>query len=79
MKGKCESFYRFRVLKNGVCQFFKQSCDITAGIGIPKTSIYAIINCKPRHKWLDYIIEKCRVPVFEQRMIDYPIKSSISD
>jgi hypothetical protein len=80
MKGKCESFYKFRVLcESGGQLLYRQSTDITAEIGIPKTSIYAIINCKPRHKWLDFIIEKCRVPVFEQRMIDYPIKSSISD
>ena len=72
MKGKCESFYKFRVLcENGGQLLYRQSTDITDEIGIPKTSIYAIINGKPRRKWAGYRIEKCRVPVFERRAIDY--------
>ena len=77
MRGKCESFYRFRVLLGGDHQLFKQSTDITAELGIPKTSIYAIINHKPRRKWCDVQIEKCRVPVFERRAIDYYPSSSL--
>ena len=85
MRGKCESYYRFKVdriidypEKNGdestETLYFKQQKDLTEKLGIPKSTIYLIIKQGDNHnisKWKNYFISKCREPAFQKVAIEY--------
>lgn len=85
MRGKCESFYRFKVdriidypEKNGQEEtetlYFKQQKDLTEKLGIPKSTVYQMIKYGDNHnvsKWKNYFISKCREPAFQRVEVEY--------
>tara|TARA_R110001592_G_scaffold25926_2_gene97866 strand:+ start:809 stop:1072 length:264 start_codon:yes stop_codon:yes gene_type:complete len=86
MRGKCESYYRFKVErlvdypeeKEGVEEietfYFKQQSDLTLKLGIPKSTIYIMIKHGLQHditKWKNYFITKCKEPAFQKIAVEY--------
>tara|TARA_R110000803_G_scaffold110172_6_gene178569 strand:- start:2267 stop:2530 length:264 start_codon:yes stop_codon:yes gene_type:complete len=85
MKGKSESHYRFKVerlIEDMVVQgsepietlYFKQQIDLTAKLGIPKSTVYLMLKYGDNHrvsKWKNYYIKKCREPVYQKVEIEY--------
>tara|TARA_R100000734_G_scaffold7827_1_gene6248 strand:- start:406 stop:666 length:261 start_codon:yes stop_codon:yes gene_type:complete len=85
MRGKCESFYRFKVDRiidypENIGQektetlYFKQQKDLTDALGIPKSTIYVMIKYGDNHnvsKWKNYFISKCREPAFQRVEVEY--------
>jgi hypothetical protein len=85
MRGKCESYYRFKVerlidypepkddIKTEIL-FFKQQADLTRVLGIPKSTVYQMIKYGDNHsvdKWKNYFISKCKEPAFQRVPIEY--------
>jgi hypothetical protein len=85
MRGKCESYYRFKVDRiidfpenEGNEQtetlYFKQQDELTKKLGIPKSTIYLMIKLGDEHgisKWKNYFISKCREPAFQRIPVEY--------
>jgi len=86
MRGKCESYYRFKVErlidypedKEGQEEtetlYFKQQSDLTEKLGIPKSTIYVMIKYGLAHdisKWKNYFISKCKEPAFQKVAVEY--------
>ncbi len=85
MRGKCESYYRFKVERlidypenqgqeETETLYFKQQQDLTAKLGIPKSTIYLMIKYGLAHdvsKWKNYFISKCREPAFQKIAVEY--------
>ncbi len=84
MRGKCETYYRFKVDrvidfpenkdKEIETLYFKQQNDLTAKLGIPKSTIYLMIKLGDEHgisKWKNYFISKCREPAYQRVPVEY--------
>ena len=85
MRGKCESYYRFKVDRvidfpenHGEEQtetlYFKQQSDLTKTLGIPKSTIYLMIKLGDEHKiskWKNYFISKCKEPAYQRVPVEY--------
>tara|TARA_R110000744_G_scaffold286081_1_gene397397 strand:- start:60 stop:314 length:255 start_codon:yes stop_codon:yes gene_type:complete len=67
-----KSNYHFLVKYGIHMRHFKTAKEITASIGIPKSSIYNIIDGKCQNgRWADYVIEKCYKPIYTITEIKY--------
>ena len=66
--GICNSYYKFKVRPNRDVEFeyHKVSTTITEKYGIPRNTMYSIINKSEgrqnARKYIDFEIEKCKIP-----------------
>tara|TARA_R110000824_G_scaffold570_4_gene3697 strand:+ start:677 stop:934 length:258 start_codon:yes stop_codon:yes gene_type:complete len=75
MRSKNKSYFHFLVIKNNNIKnkkYYKTAGDIMGELGIPKQSIYNIIEGKClKGKWSNYYIEKIIKPIYTITEINY--------
>ena len=71
LRGKCKMFYNYLVSVNDTEYRFKMTSEITEKFGIPKNTIFHIINGNNKKKWLEYKIRKIKEPVYGLQLINY--------
>lgn len=74
-KGHGERFYRFKLYNVAEDNYiyFKECGDIKTTYGIPKASVYKMINNENNtcNKWNKYKIYSVKEPVFQRIQISY--------